>query len=414
MKSHIYIRLSLMMFLQYFVWGAWYVTVGIYMAEIGMGKSIYWAYTVGPIAALVSPFFLGMVADRFFATEKVLGTLHLLGGVFMLLAPLVAAETGSVWLFILMLLLHMLCYTPTMGLTNTLTFHQITSQEKQFPVIRVFGTIGWIVAGILISKLGAEATSTPLWIAGGGSLVLGLFSFTLPHTPPPAAGKSVSWREVVGLDALRKLSSKSFNVFLLCSLLICVPLAAYYSYAGNFVAHLGIGEPAFKMTFGQMSETFFLFVMPFFFVRLGFKWMMLIGMFAWVLRYVLFAYAAVDVNLWMIMTGIIFHGICYDFFFVTGQIYVDRKSTPAIRGQAQGLLVMAMFGVGSLIGSVATGKWFNHTIDLESSAAQPWYTFWMAPAIFAAAVMVLFAVLFKNDLKPEHEVEARGGEGERV
>ena len=234
MKTDIYIRLSLMMFLQYFVWGAWYVTVGIYMAEIGMGDSIYWAYTVGPIVALISPFFLGMVADRFFATEKVLGTLHLIGGIFMLCAPWVAA-TGSVVLFILMLLMHMLCYTPTMGLTNTLTFHQVTNQEKQFPVIRVFGTIGWIVAGILISKLDAEATPIPLWIAGGGGLLLGLFSFTLPHTPPPAAGKSVSAREVLGIDAFRELSGKSFNVFLACSLLICIPLAAYYTYAGNFV-----------------------------------------------------------------------------------------------------------------------------------------------------------------------------------
>ena len=404
MKTDIYIRLSLMMFLQYFVWGAWYVTVGIYMAEIGMGDSIYWAYTVGPIVALISPFFLGMVADRFFATEKVLGTLHLIGGIFMLCAPRVAA-TGSVVLFILMLLMHMLCYTPTMGLTNTLTFHQVTNQEKQFPVIRVFGTIGWIVAGILISKLDAEATPIPLWIAGGGGLLLGLFSFTLPHTPPPAAGKSVSAREVLGIDAFRELSGKSFNVFLACSLLICIPLAAYYTYAGNFVDELKIDEPAFKMTFGQMSETFFLFVMPFFFVRLGFKWMMLVGMFAWALRYVLFAYAAADATLWMIMTAIILHGICYDFFFVTGQIYVDRKSTPEIRGQAQGLLVMAMFGFGSLIGAVATGIWFNHTIDLESEAAQPWYTFWMAPAIFAAVVMVIFAIFFNNDVKSEAKGE---------
>jgi len=400
MKRSLYFQLSGMMFLEFFVWGAWYVTVGNYMTRIGMSDLVYWAYAVGPIGAIISPFFLGMVADRFFSTEKVLGALHLVGGAAIFLAPLAAESNAAGW-FILLLLVHMLCYMPTVGLANALAFHHITDQEKHFPVIRVFGTIGWIIAGVLVSAvLGADETGLPLRIAGIAGLAMGLYAFTLPHTPP-AAKEKVTVRQVLGLDALARLKSPSFLVFIISSFLICIPLSTYYAYAPVYVNFNGILNPAFKMSFGQMSEALFIVLMPLFFRFLGIKWMLVTGMLAWVLRYVLFALAAPAGIFWMIMGGIILHGICYDFFFVAGQIYVDKVSTREIRGQAQGFLVLMTYGAGMFIGAQISG-WLHNSIVTSSgpAAAAQWQTFWTIPAVLAAVIMIVFGIFFRNGRSP--------------
>jgi len=384
------------MFLQYAIWGSWYVTVGNYMGAIGMSSTIHWAYTVSPIAAIISPFFLGMVADRFFATEKVLGILHLIGGVALLVAPFVAeGDSASSTLFILLLLLHMLSYMPTVGLTNTLAFSHLDNQEKEFPIIRVFGTIGWIAAGIFVSKiLGADETSLPLQVAGIASVVMGLFSFSLPHTPPPAKGEKTSFRKIIGIDAIKKLNTKPFMVFMASSFLISIPLALYYAYAPVFVNSSGIENPAFVMSFGQMSEVAFILIMPLLLPRYGFKKVLLIGMGAWALRYFLFAAGADDAVVWMILSGIILHGICYDFFFVAGFIYVDKTAPVEIRGQAQGFIILVTYGLGMLIGSQVAGLLFNSMIS--GSSLLEWQNFWIVPAIFATIVMLFFGFMFKE------------------
>jgi len=404
-------KLSTMMFLQFFIWGAWYTTVGNYMPAHGMAALGYLPFTVNPVAAIVAPFFLGLVADRYFSTEKVLGALHILGGVIMLLVPRTSAG-----LFIFLLLLYNLCYMPTLGLANSLAFHNIRNQEKDFPFIRVFGTIGWIVAGLFVgfvlskftNGVMPDKTSLPLYTTAIASLILGVFSFSLPHTPPPAAGQPVSIRSIVGIDALRELGSPPFYVFIVSSLLICIPLAAYYAYAPVF-AKIGVYDvgtqnlvtkllpnPSSLMTLGQMSETGFMLLMPLMFARLGVKKMLLVGMGAWVLRYVLFAIAAPSAVFWLIVTGILLHGVCYDFFFVTGQIYVDKKSSPAVRGQAQGFLVLVTYGVGMLIGSLIAGKVYNGFLGAASALTlDQWAKFWPLPAGFAAVVMVVFAVFFR-------------------
>jgi nucleoside transporter len=407
-------RLSVMMFLQFFIWGAWYTTIGNYMSAQGLAELTHWPYTVNPLAAIVAPFFLGLVADRYFATEKVLGVLHLLGGVVMFAVP---QTTGTPTLFILLLLLYNLCYMPTLGLANSLAFHNIKEQEKVFPLIRVFGTIGWIVAGLFIGFVLArftgdrlpDTTALPLRLTAVASLLLGVYSFALPHTPPPAAGQRVSVRSIIGLDALQHLGSRSFYVFIASSFLICIPLAAYYAYAPVF-ARVGVYEvgtsnvvttvfpnPSSLMTLGQMSEVVFMLLMPLFFVRLGVKRMLIIGMAAWVLRYVLFAIAAPSAVFWLIAGGILLHGVCYDFFFVTGQIYVDKKSTPAIRGQAQGFLVLVTYGVGMFIGAQVAGKVFNRFLaGAPSLTLAQWADFWWLPAGFAAVVLLFFAVMFRE------------------
>ena len=389
-----------MMFLQFFIWGAWYTTIAVYMTHHGMETLTHWPYTVNPIAAIVAPFFLGLVADRYFATEKVLGVLHLLGGVVMFAVPRAA---GAPVVFILLLLFYNLCYMPTLGLANSLAFHHIQSQEKQFPLIRVFGTAGWIVAGLFISfVLGPligvvpEPTALPIYTTATASVLLGLFSFVLPHTPPPGAGQRVSLRSILGLDALAQLGDRAFYVFIAASLLLCIPLAAYYNFTQIFLGDAGITKIAATQSLGQMSEVIFMLLMPVFFVRLGVKRMLMVGMAAWVVRYALFAVAAPSAVLSLIIIAILLHGVCYDFFFVTGQIYVDKKSTPAIRGQAQGFLVLVTYGVGMLIGAQVAGNVYNRFLGGAASLTLGrWPSFWVLPAGFAAVVLVLFAAMFR-------------------
>jgi len=403
-------RLSIMMFLQFFIWGAWYVTVGNYMTAMGMADLTHWPYTVNPVAAIVSPFFLGLIADRYFATEKVLGVLHILGGIIMFATPM---TTGNSTVFIVMLLAYNLCYMPTLGLTNTLAFHNITDQEKQFPLIRVFGTIGWIVAGLFISfglvylapeGVKPDVTALPLYTTAVASILLGMYSFSLPHTPPQGAGQPVSIRTILGVDAFHTLKSKPFFVFLASSFLLSIPLAAYYNFAPIFVNASGVENVAATMSLGQASEVLFMLLMPLFFRRLGVKWMLIVGMAAWVVRYGLFAWAAPDGIFWMIALGILLHGICYDFFFVTGQIYVDKKSTPAIRGQAQGMLVLVTYGLGMFIGAQVAGNIFNSYLDGATALGpEAWASFWWIPAGIAAAIMLFFALFF-NDKVDTSEV----------
>lgn len=413
MQGYIGTRLSIMMFLQFFVWGGWYVTVGNYMGAHGMTDAIANAYTVGPIAAILSPLFLGLIADRFFATERVLGMLHIVGGAVLCAAPQFS-ESSS--LFVGILLLHMLCYMPTLGLTNTLAFHNITDQEKQFPIIRVFGTIGWIAANIVVSKmLGGDEKAVQFYVAGGAAITLGIYSFTLPHTPPPAKGQPVSVGSLFGLDSLQLMKQPSFAVFMISSFLICIPLAAYYAYAPVFVNASGFENPAFNMSFGQMSEIFFMLVMPLCFRRLGVKYMLLVGMLAWVARYGLFAMGAPDSVLWMIMIGILLHGICYDFFFVTGQIYVDKKASSDIRGQAQGFLVLVTQGLGMLIGAQISGALFTSTVTAEGAEALPqWKEFWMIPCIAAGVIFLLFGALFRDEVPVEDVSEGDVAEAASV
>ena len=371
------------------------MTVGNYMMKSGLGNSIGTAYSLGPIAAILSPFLLGMVVDRFFATERTLGVLHVLGGAALLTAPLVAEQSSG--LFIGILFLHTLFYMPTLGLSNTQAFHHIRNPEKEFPAIRVFGTIGWIVAGVFVSKiLHADETALPLQIGGAASVLLGIYCFTLPHTPPPSKGKKSSVRDILCIDALGLLKQPSVAVFFACSLLICIPLAAYYAFAPVFVNAVGMEDPAFKMSLGQASEVLFMLAMPFLFARLGVKRMLQIGMLAWVARYAMFAFGIEDGMRWMILIGIAIHGICYDFFFVTGQIYVDQAAPPALRGQLQGLLVMVTQGLGMFIGAQIAGK-LNISIvqNATEDLLEAWKHYWLLPCVAALVVLVIFSVMFR-------------------
>jgi nucleoside transporter len=386
-------RLSVMMFIQYFVYGSWLVTMGTFMGQTLKFEAtqIGQAYGTPAIAAIIAPFFVGMIADRFFATERVLAVLSLLGAGLLYYASTQTTFTG----FYVALLAYTLCFMPTLALSNSLSFDHMQDPQKDFPRVRVLGTIGWIAAGLLIGRMGIEATATPLRIGAIASLVLGLYALTLPHTPPHAAGKPLSVRDVLGLDALALMKDRSFLIFVLGSFLLCIPLQFYYAFTNLFLNEIGMAEPASKMTFGQMSEIAFMVLMPWFMVRLGVKRMLLIGMAAWTLRYVLFAYGNVGSLAWMLYLGILLHGICYDFFFVTGQIYVDQRADIRIRAAAQGFIAFVTLGAGQYVGSWLSGVVVQSNAIAGSPTAHDWTSVWLVPAAGALGVLLLFAALFK-------------------
>jgi nucleoside transporter len=383
------VRLSVMMFLQYFVWGAWAVTMGTWLGGLGFsGQEIGLSYGTTAIAAIVSPFFVGMFADRFFATERILAALHLLGGGIMWYAAQQTTFAG----FYPALLAYALCYMPTLALSNSITFDHVGDPAKEFPRIRVLGTVGWIVAGLVIGRLAIEQTAVPLQIAAVASAVLGVFALFLPHTPPHNKDKQFSARDALGLDALALMKDRSFAVFVVGSFLLCIPLQFYYTFTNLFLNEVGLPEPAAKMTLGQMSEVGFMLLMPWFFARFGLKKIMLAGMAAWALRYTLFAFGDAGPSVWMLYGGIILHGICYDFFFVSGQIYVDQRASVTFRAAAQGFLAFVTLGVGNFIGSWASGRIVDANVV---GSGHDWTSIWLIPAGGAAVILVVFALLFK-------------------
>ncbi len=389
------VKLSILMFLQYFVWGAWAVTMGTWLGtELGFdGGQIGLAYGANAVAAIVSPFFVGMVADRFFPTQRVLAVLHVAGGIFLWLA----STQQSFGAFYGLLLAYALCFMPTLALSNSISFDHLPDAARDFPRVRVLGTIGWIVAGLLIGWLGVESTALPMRIAAGASLVLGVFCMMLPHTPPHAAGRTVTARDVLGLDALGLMRDQSFRMFVIGSFLLCIPLQFYYAFTNPFLNELGVSRPAAMQTLGQMSEIAFLLMLPWFLAKFGVKRILLIGMAAWSLRYLAFAYGDAGSGLALLYIGILLHGVCYDFFFVTGQIYVDQQAPRAIRASAQGFLAFVTLGLGNFIGALSAGRIVEAN---RVGDGHDWTRIWQVPAVMAAIVLVLFLVRFRSRTTP--------------
>ena len=385
------------MFLEFFIWGAWFVTMGTYLGKnlLSNDVQIGSAYSTQSLGAIIAPFIIGLIADKFFSAQKVLGFLHLTGGILLWFAS-TSLDFDSFFPFILG---YMIAYMPTLALVNSISFKQMNNPGKEFPSIRVFGTIGWIIAGLVIGWLNWEQDGNLILtfkMASVASIILGLFSFVLPNTPPVKKGEKTTFGEIIGLDAIGLLKNKSYLLFFLSSVAICVPLAFYYNFTNPFLNEVGMKSAAGIQSLGQVSETLFMLLMPLFFVRLGVKKMLAIGMIAWVARYLFFAFGNADSNYWMLIAGIVLHGICYDFFFVTGQIYTDRLAGEKFKSAAQGFITLATYGVGMLIGSIISGMVVDkYAVD----GGHMWYNIWIIPASIAAVVVLLFLIFFKDDNK---------------
>ena len=392
-----------MMFLQFFIWGGWFVTLGTFLGNNlnATGGQIAMAFSTQSWGAIIAPFFIGLIADRYFNAEKILGILHLLGSGLLLLM----SQTSDFSVFYLYVFSYMLLYMPTLALVNSVSFNQMKDTASEFPLIRTFGTIGWIISGVVISyvfswdtqdSITSGALSNTFKMVALASLILGAFSFSLPKTPPCGNDqKSFSLKSALGWDALKLLRDQNFLLFFIASVLICIPLAFYYQQANPFLVELGMNNPTAKMAFGQVSEVLFMLLLPTFFIRFGFKKTILVGIMAWVVRYLLFAYGDVGEKAYMLIIGILLHGICYDFFFVSGQIYTDFKAGEKIKSAAQGLITLATYGVGMLIGFWIAGKVSD--AFLIQTGQHDWDTIWKFPALFALGVFLLFLLIFKNE-----------------
>ncbi|HTN21175.1 MAG TPA: nucleoside permease [Pelobium sp.] len=410
MNSLIRTKLSLMMFLEFFIWGAWFVTLGTFLGNNlnATGAQTGAAFSTQSLGAIIAPFVIGLIADRYFNAEKILGILHLIGA--LLMYQMYSATNFEA--FYPYVLGYMIAYMPTLALVNSISFNQMTDPEKEFSSIRVWGTVGWIIAGLAISYLfhwdAVESIrlgflKNTFLLACGASVVLGLLSFFLPKTPPKVdKNDKVTLSDILGLEALKLLKSRDFLVFFLSSILICIPLAFYYQNANPFLSNIGLENPTGKMTLGQISEVLFMLSLPVFFKKFGFKYTLLVGMLAWVIRYALFAYGNAGELTFMLITGIALHGVCYDFFFVSGQIYTNARAGEKIKSAAQGLITLATYGVGMLIGFWVAGKITDAYKMTESSF--DWKMIWLIPAGIAAVVMILFALFFKENKSVKEEL----------
>jgi nucleoside transporter len=396
-----------MMFLEYFIWGAWYVTLGTWLGQSlhFSGEQVGLAFGTNALGAVLSPFFVGLMADELFANQKLLAALHAIGGFLLWVA---STQTGFSSMYVI-LLAYSLCYMPTMALSNAVAFRQMKDPKQDFGSIRVLGTFGWIIAGLVIGSLipkfftghTVEATAIPVRVAAISSFIMAVYSLTLPDTPPLRKGHGFKLSNIFPAEAFSLFKDRNFAVFALASFLICIPLQFYYAFTNPFLNEIGVQNAVSKMTLGQFSELLFMLTLPFFFKQIGVKYTLVLGMLAWVVRYLCFGFGNADSLMWTLYLGIVLHGICYDFFFVTGQVYVDMKAPQALRAAAQGLIIFITYGIGMFVGSWICGR----VVDMYATTsagvvAHNWRSIWMVPAVFALFVLVFFLFGFRTEKNP--------------
>jgi nucleoside transporter len=399
------VLLSTMMFLNYVIWGAWYVTIGTYLTATlkFSGTQAGAVFGTTALACMISPFFVGLIADRYFSTEKVLAVLHLVGAVLLFA---VTKATGFIPVYAIMFA-YCLCYFPTIALTNSITLQHIENPGRDFPLIRVFATLGWIVIGVVIGQMGVEASTTPFLLAAGASVVMAVFSLFLPHTPPAGKGGPTNVRSILGLDALVMFKQPSFRVFIVASILACIPLTFYFSFTNAYLNDVKVQNAAGKMTLGQASEVIMMLLMPFIFRRVTVKGILLMGLLAWSVRYVLLAFGNADGGMWMFYIAIALHGICYDFFFMTGQLYTDQEAPANLRSAAQGLITFVTYGVGMFVGALLSGVSMDYfTTTIAGAATRNWQSFWLISGLGAFVILLLIAVFFRSRNKVQTSAAA--------
>ncbi len=394
MPFSVHVRLSIMMFLTYAVWGAWYMTINTYLTATlkFTGTQAGAVFGTTALASMISPLIVGLIADRYFSTERVLSVLFLLGGAVLWMVPR-ATEFGSVYA---LMLLYCLIFFPAVPLTNSLAMRQMKDPKAQFPAIRIYAPLGWILISMIVGWMRLEAQATPFQIAGGLSFAMGLFSLALPHTPPGGAA-GTGWKSLLGLDALVLLRDRSYLVFMIASVLACIPLTFYFSFTNPYLNAVGVVNAAGKMSLGQVSEVLLTLAMPWVFRKFSIKSVLLIGLFAWALRYTLLALGNAESGMWMFYLAILLHGVCFTFFFFTGSIYTDSVAPPALKNTAQGMLTFMTYGIGMFLGSLSSGWAVDAFTTVANGVEQrDWMSFWLTSAAGAGGIAVLLLIVFRD------------------
>jgi nucleoside transporter len=395
MQTVLKTKLSLFMFLQYFIWSSWYMTLGAYLGTLGFsGQQIGFSYGAFAWGAILSPFIVGLIADRYFAAEKILAVLGIVGGLVMLCLPQFKTFSS----FYPALIVYCTLYAPTLALGNSVSMTHLADAKKDFPFVKIFSAVGWIAGGVVLSLMKGEQSSLQYYLAGTASVAFGLFALALPHTPPRKKGQDVSLGEVLGLDALALLKKPAFAIFILCMFLICIPLYFYFVNLGTYLSQLKWEDMARKMTLAQISDVVFLILMPLMLKKLGYKKTLFLGISAWITRYFLLSASATTGNAGFIFGAILLHGVCYDFLFIAGQLYVDAEANERIRGAAQGLIAIILWGFGSLFGTYLAGSVMesNKLATPKGDVAHDWAAIWSTPAWIAVGVLVLFLIFFRD------------------
>ncbi|MFL9950429.1 MFS transporter [Paraburkholderia agricolaris] len=395
----VYVRIAAVMFLNFFIWGAWFVTAGLVLSKHGLGSEIGNVYSLGPVASLITPFLFGYLIDRYFSAERVLAVLHLIGAVLLALVPSLIEHHDAFWLLATLFVYNM-CFMPTLSLTNNVAFHHLGTAEN-FPYLRIFANVGWIVPGFFIGSLGLSDSTVIFDIAAVSSAILGFVSLTLPKRRPNAttlAQRGSSFR-----DGLVLFKHGQFVILLLCMMLITVPLTFYYAYTATFADAVGFKQVGTVMTIGQLSDLVAIALIPLLIKRVGYKWMILAGMIGWIVRYCLYSAGSLPPSLTLVFIGIAIHGICYDFLFVTAFIYTEKIAGAAAKGQAQGLVMFFTYGLGMLIGAQVAGHLYNSYVPAASGglALASWKSFWLYPLGLACVAAFVHLIGFRGRQKAE-------------
>lgn len=410
MQAQLKTKLAFFMFLQYFIWGSWYVSMGTYLSKTLQfdGGEIGLAYGAFAIGAMIAPFLVGLLADRYFASEKLLAFLGIIGGLILFALPMMTTFSS----FYPMLIIYCCTFVPTLALGNSLSLRHLENQKRDFPLVKTLSSIGWIAAGLTLSIVfKAEQSAVQFYVAGAASILFGVFCLSLPHTPPMKTGKDVSMGEILGLDALALMKKPSFAIFIVCMFLICIPLYFYFVNMNLYVIELGWEFTAAKMSLAQVSDVIFLILLPLMLRSLGYKKTIFIGILAWAVRYFLLAGSVDSLSLQTIMiySAILLHGVCYDFLFIAGQLYVDGEANERMRGAAQGLIAFILWGVGAFVGTTLAGnsQALYTLVEPIGNIAHDWNSIWIYPAWGSVAVLIVFVIFFREPKKNTESLEIK-------
>ncbi|PWI33431.1 MFS transporter [Vibrio albus] len=390
----IFSRLSVLMLLEFIVFGSWFATLGLVLFTYNQAGIIGMAYTLCAIAAIVSPLVMGAIGDRLLSSEKLLGLLHLLGAIVQCYLPTLVSD-GNSYYILCAIFIYMFLFQPTLGLVNSISLVQLHEKSSQFPYLRTFATLGWVVAGMGVGALGLSASHQIFYVTAASSLLLALYAFTLPVTKPKAQAESkMTISDMLGGQSFQLFKEKSFSVLMICALLTSISLGFYNTFSSTFIGALGIKNVAGMLSIGQISEIIFIISVPFVISKIGMKNSLLIGIMMWGIRFVLFIMASNGYGYWTALLGVALHGICNDYFIIISAMYIYKIAPVELNAQAQSWLIIMISGFGAAFGSSISGYLYSKYV--VGNSLESWAYLWVLPIVIAVITSVVWIINFRE------------------